>query len=88
MSQHTFSFTTVNERMYEDHLKTCEYCQKGKGSSKPTISIKSASYRKQKKLTELAAIIKGTSYPSLEPIPMFRTKGSSEVAQGRSGGCY
>jgi hypothetical protein len=65
--------------MYEDHLKACEYCQKGKGSSKPTISIKSASYRKQKKLTELAAIIKGTSYPSLEPIPIFRTKAASVV---------
>ena len=40
--------------------------------SKPTIFVKSAStYDKQKKLTELSAIIKGISYPSLESIPMF-----------------
>jgi hypothetical protein len=87
--------------MYEDHLKTCEYCQKGSSSStpksKPTISVKSASsyskvskptifvksassYDKRKKLSELGAIIKGISYPSLElPIPMFQTKGVSEV---------
>ena len=72
--------------MYEDHLKTCSYCQsqnqKQKGASsltsKPTIYVKSASsYRKQKKLTELGAIIRGTSYPSLESIPMFQTKGAS-----------
>ena len=30
---------------------------------------------------ELGAIIKGISYPSLESIPMFRTKGASEVAR-------
>jgi hypothetical protein len=46
--------------------------------SKPTIFIKSASsYNKRKKLSELGAIIKGISYPSLESIPMFRTKGAS-----------
>ena len=68
--------------MFEDHLKTCSYCQKGssKSKSKPTISIKSASsYHKQKKLSELAAIIKGISYPSLEPI--FQTKDASKVAR-------
>jgi hypothetical protein len=48
--------------MYEDHLKSCEYCQKGsRGISwkrtdqqthKPTIFIKSASsYRKESKPT-------------------------------------
>lgn len=47
--------------------------------SKPTITVKGASsYYRQKKLTELGAIIKGTSYPTLEP--MFQTKGASEVA--------
>lgn len=68
--------------MYEEHLKSCEYCQKGSMNyskvhgHKPTISVKSASsYNKQKKLSELAAIIKGISYPSLEPI--FQTKGAS-----------
>ena len=92
---------------FQDHLKTCSYCQKGSLSlslslsSKPTIFIKSASsyrkamkptiyvksassYSKQKKLGELGAIIKGTSYPSLEPI--FQTKGASEVARARKPG--
>ena len=47
---------------------------------KPTIYVKSASsYSKQKKLSELSAIIKGISYPSLESIPMFQTKGASVV---------
>jgi hypothetical protein len=76
--------------MYEDHLKTCSYCQnqnqKQKGASsltsKPTIHIKSRSnYAKQKKLGELGAIIKGISYPSLESIPVFQTKGASEVTR-------
>jgi hypothetical protein len=87
--------------MYEDHLKTCEYCQKGSQTHKPTIFIKSASsysklskptiyvksaseYSKHKKLGELAAIIKGRSYPSLEPL--FQTKGASEVARARKPG--
>jgi hypothetical protein len=70
---------------YQDHLKTCSYCQKEKGSltqasasnPKPTISIKSASsYRKQKKLSELGAIIKGTS-TRLDT--MQQTKGASVV---------
>jgi hypothetical protein len=77
-----------------DHLKTCEYCQKGSSKLKPTIFIKSASsyyedkkptiyvksaasYSKRKRLTELGAIIRGTSYPSLEPVPTFQTKGAS-----------
>jgi hypothetical protein len=67
---------------YQDHLKTCSYCSKGSQASKPTISIKSASsYNKRKKLAELGAIIKGISYPNLESIPMFRTKGASEVTR-------
>jgi hypothetical protein len=79
--------------LYEDHLKSCEYCQKGSPThnkptiyiksastysklSKPTIYVKSASaYNKQKKLGELGSIIRGTSYPSLEP--MLQTKGAS-----------
>ena len=90
--------------MYEDHLKTCEHCQKGsqtqtqthkptifiKSASsyskdkKPTISIKSrSSYNKQKKLSELGAIIKGRSYPSVEPL--FQPKGASKVAARKPG---
>ena len=83
--------------MFEEHLKTCEYCQKGSMTLKPTIFIKSASsynkdkkptifvksassYRKERKLTELAAIVKGISYPPIS-IPVFRTKGASEVVR-------
>ena len=43
---------------------------------KPTIYVKSASsYTKHKKMTELSAIIRGISYPSLESI--FQTKSAS-----------
>jgi hypothetical protein len=41
-------------------------------------SVKS-DYSKQKKLSELGAIIRGVSYPSLEP--MFQTKGASDVVR-------
>ena len=87
---------------FQDHLKTCSYCQKGSLSlslslsSKPTIFIKSASsyrkamtpriyvksaasYSRRKSLSELGAIIKGTSYASLSP--WLQTKGASEVAR-------
>ena len=43
-----------------------------------------SSYSKQKKLTELGAIIKGASYPPIS-IPA-RTKGASEVAGARKPG--
>ena len=50
-------------------------------TSKPKIYIKSpADYNRQKKLTELSAIIRGTSYPPIS-IPVFRTKGASEVGR-------
>jgi hypothetical protein len=70
----------IEEEMFSDHLKTCEYCRNEYYRlSKPTILVKgTSSYRKQKRLSELGAIIRGTSYPSLS-IPMFRTKGASEV---------
>ena len=75
-----------------DHLATCDYCQKGLPTHKPTIFIKSASayrreskpkitikgassYYRQKKLSSLAGIITGTSYPPIS-IPA-RTKGAS-----------
>jgi hypothetical protein len=68
--------------MFSDHLKICKYCRNEYYRlSKPTISVKGASsYRKEKKLTELAAIVKGISYPPIS-IPVFRTKGASEVAR-------
>jgi hypothetical protein len=61
----------------EDHMKVCTYCNPGL-LSKPTIRIKSASSSdKRRKLTELGAIIRGTSYPGVESI--FRTKGASNI---------
>jgi hypothetical protein len=65
-----------------DHLKTCSYCSKGakNQNQKPTISIKSASsYNKRKKLSELGAIIRGTSYAGLSPWLQTKTKGASSV---------
>ena len=47
-------------------------------TSKPTIYVKSKyTYAKQKKLGELGSIIRGTSYPSLEPLFQTQTKGAS-----------
>ena len=90
----------MNKGMYEDHLKTCEYCQKGSQIqtqaqthnkptifiksasaysklSKPTIYVKSASsYNRRKSLSELGSLIRGTSYPSVEAINSFQTKGA------------
>jgi hypothetical protein len=56
--------------MYEDHLKSCSYCNKGL-LSKPTIRVvKSASSTdKRRKLIELGHLIRG--------IPI-RTKGASK----------
>ena len=70
--------------MYEEHLKSCEYCSKGSMISKPKITVKGASsYYRQKKLTELGAIIKGTSYAGLSPWlqPQTKTRGASEVTR-------
>jgi hypothetical protein len=62
---------------YLDHLKTCSYCSNN-NPQKPKVRIKAASsYNKQKKLSELGAVIRGVSYPSLEPISTFKTKGAS-----------
>ena len=49
---------------------------------KPIISVKSASsYGKQRKLSELGAIIRGTSYAGLSPWLQTKTKGASEVVR-------
>ena len=48
---------------FQDHLETCSDCQK---RQKPTVRIKSASsYRRERKLSGLAALITGTSYPGV-----------------------
>jgi hypothetical protein len=69
--------------MYEDHLRTCDYCQRaGRTSSaaygqthhKPTIYVKSASsYYREKKLAELGAVIKGVSYPGISYVGVKKT---------------
>jgi hypothetical protein len=54
---------------YQDHYRTCSYCNKGLLSSKPTIWIKSASSTdKRRKLIELGHLVRG--------IPI-KTKGAS-----------
>ena len=85
---------------YQDHLKTCPYCQKGLPTHKPTIFIKSASsYNKDKKPTiyvksasaynkqkKLGELgsIIGGTYASLSP--WLQTKGaSSEVVTRKPG---
>ena len=48
---------------YQDHLATCSDCQK---RQQPTIRVKSASsYRREKKLAELGALVSGISYPGV-----------------------
>jgi hypothetical protein len=55
---------------FEDHFKTCPYCNKGL-KSKPTVTVKSASSAdKRRKLIELGHMIRG--------IPINpKTKGTS-----------
>jgi hypothetical protein len=63
---------------YQDHYRTCPYCNKGL-PTKPTIRVKSASSCvKRKKLADLAAIITGRSYG----IPTTETKAASSRIQG------
>ena len=72
---------------YQDHLKTCSYCRKESQpqTRKVTVSVKStSSYYKQKKLSELSAIIKGVSYPGISYVDVkktnvTKTKGASNV---------
>ena len=59
---------------YQDHLRTCPDCQK---RQKPTIRVKGASsYRRERKLSELAAVISGVSYPSISYVST-KTKAAS-----------
>jgi hypothetical protein len=67
---------------FQDHLKTCSYCKKGlqTQTQKVTVSVKStSSYYNQKKLAELGAIIKGTSYTGLDTDASVQTRGASVV---------
>jgi hypothetical protein len=50
---------------FQDHLRTCFYCNGNKDPQKVTVRIKSASsYSRERKLSELASIIKGTKAAS------------------------
>jgi hypothetical protein len=70
---------------FQDHLETCSYCRKD--SQKVTVSIKSASsYYREKKLAELASIIKGVSYPSISYVGSFtksKTKAASSIEKSQ-----
>jgi hypothetical protein len=58
----------------QDRLRTCSYCNNNKDPQKPTVRIKSASSsRKERKLSELASIIKGVSYPSVSYVGVKKT---------------
>jgi hypothetical protein len=54
---------------YQEHFKTCPYCNKDLASAKPTIRVKSAcSVDKRRKLIDLGNMVRG--------IPV-KTKGAS-----------
>jgi hypothetical protein len=66
---------------YQDHYRTCPYCNKGLVSTKPTIRVKSAASscekEKKRKLSELAALITGRSYGI--PTTETKTKAASRI---------
>jgi hypothetical protein len=69
---------------FQDHLKACSYCNKD--SQKVTISIKSASsYYKDKKLSELASIIKGVSYPGISYAGIKKTNANIRTKTNAKG---
>jgi hypothetical protein len=72
---------------YQDHLRTCSYCSNGNSNNKykPTVRIKSAlSYRRERKLSELASLITGTSYPAVSYVGEKKTKGASSYLERQS----
>ena len=77
---------------YQDHLRTCSYCDGNKDPNKVTIRIKSASsYRREKKLASLASIIKGVSYPEISYVGSFtktKTKAASSVKVSEAKGTW
>jgi hypothetical protein len=76
---------------YQDHLATCSYCSKN-NPQKPTVRIKAASsYRREKrreergeKLSELASVIRGVSYPSISYVgTIAKTKAASSLEKSQ-----
>jgi hypothetical protein len=53
---------------YQDHLATCSYCNGTQNQNqKPTVRVRinaASTIRRERKLSELAALITGASYPS------------------------
>jgi hypothetical protein len=67
---------------YQDHLKTCSYCNKD--SQKPTVRIKAASsYRREKKLAELGALVAGISYPGISYVGARETNATKAKSASR-----
>jgi hypothetical protein len=67
---------------YQDHLRTCSDCQK---RQRPTIRIKAASsYRRERKLSELAALITGASYPGILYAGENKEKAKAKAASSYS----
>jgi hypothetical protein len=53
----------------------CFECDKYSQQQKPTVRIKAASsYRRERKLSELSAVIKGVSYPGISYVNVRKTK--------------
>jgi hypothetical protein len=57
---------------YQDHFRTCPYCNKGLLSSKPTVRVKSASSANiRRKLAALGGLVKGASNSNYNPKDYF-----------------
>ena len=67
---------------FQDHLKTCPDCRgKYSQTQKPIIKIKgAASQNRERKLSELASIISGTSYST---VSYPSAKGASSIEKSQ-----
>ena len=67
---------------YQDHLMTCSYCNGNSthNPQKPTVRIKAGSnYRRERKLSELASIIRGVSYPGISYVGIRKTNSNTRT---------
>jgi hypothetical protein len=75
---------------YQDHLRTCSYCDgtHNPQTQKPTVRIRSkaaSTIRRERKLSELAALITGASYPGVSFVDVkTKTKGASSSCVEKS----
>jgi hypothetical protein len=67
---------------YQDHLMTCSYCN-GNSTHNPqklTAQIKAgSSYRRERKLSELASITIGVSYPRISYVGVRKTNSNTRT---------